>query len=99
MKSKYIVTLLFLCVIIPVPFQMLDAQRVGIELYSLRNQFKTDVPGTLAKIKSWNIKEIEGDNTYGLSLDSFKNLLKQNNLKMVSVGADFGRLAKHPDSA
>ena len=40
--------------------QWVSAQEIGLQLYSLRNQFKTDVPGTLAKIKTWNIKEIEG---------------------------------------
>jgi hypothetical protein len=65
---------------------LLCAQEIGLQLYSLRNQFKTDVPGTLAKIKSWNITEIEGGGTYGLPIDDYKKLLAQNNLKMVSVG-------------
>jgi sugar phosphate isomerase/epimerase len=73
---------------------MLTAQEIGLELYSLRNQFKTDVPGTLAKIKSWGIKEIEGGGTYGLSMDEYKKLLEQNGLKMVSIGVDFDKLAK-----
>lgn len=67
----------------------LFSQEIGLELYSLRNQFKKDVPGTLAKIKSWNIKELEGGGTYGLSREEFKNLLKENDLKMVSVSVDF----------
>jgi hypothetical protein len=50
----------------------LSAQEIGLQLYSLRNQFKTDVPGTLAKIRSWGIKEIEGGGTYGLSMDAYK---------------------------
>jgi len=75
-------------------FQMLTAQEIGLELYSLRNQFKTDVPGTLAKIKSWGIKEIEGGGTYGLSMDEYKKLLEQNGLKMVSIGVDFDNLQR-----
>ena len=81
-----------------ISFQMLRAQQVGLELYSLRNQFKKDVPGTLAKVKSWNIKEVEGGDTYGLTAEAFKKFLDENNLKMVSVGADFKQLAEHPDS-
>lgn len=77
----------------------LSAQEIGLQLYSLRNQFKTDVPGTLAKIKSWNIHEIEGGGTYGLPMDDYKKLLAENNLKMVSVGADFNQLAKDPQVA
>ena len=90
---------IYLFVIFITSFQMLHAQEIGLELYSLREQFKTDVPGTLAKIKSWNIKEIEGGGTYGLPADEYKKLLAQNNLKMVSVGADFNQLAKDPQAA
>lgn len=79
-------------------FQFLGAQEIGLQLYSLRNQFKTDVPGTLAKIKSWNIKEIEGGGTYGLPMEEYKKLLAKNNLKMVSVGADFQKLADNPQA-
>jgi sugar phosphate isomerase/epimerase len=57
------------------------------------------VPGTLAKIKSWNIKEIEGGGSYGLPVDEYKKLLAQNNLKMISVGADFDQLSKDPQTA
>src|SRR5678809_204506 len=82
-----------------ISMQLLCAQEIGLQLYSLRNQFKTDVPGTLAKIKSWNIHEIEGGGTYGLSMDEYKKLLVENNLKMISVGADFNQLAKDPQKA
>jgi len=82
-----------------ISIELSSAQEIGLQLYSLRNQFKTDVPGTLAKIKSWNIHEIEGGGTYGLSMDDYKKLLVQNNLKMVSVGADFNQLAKDPQVA
>lgn len=80
-------------------FHVVFGQEIGLQLYSLRNQFKTDVPGTLAKIKSWNIKEIEGGGTYGLPLEDYKKLLLQNNLKMVSVGADFKQLSDNPQAA
>lgn len=76
----------------------LSAQEIGLQLYSLRNEFKTDVPGTLAKIKEWNITKIEGGGTYNLSVDEYKKLLQQNNLEMVSYGADFDELAKDPQS-
>jgi sugar phosphate isomerase/epimerase len=79
--------------------QSMKAQEIGLQLYSLRNQFKTDVPGTLAKIKSWNIHEIEAGGTYGLSIEEYKKLLAQNNLKIVSISADFDSLAKNPQAA
>ena len=70
-----------------------------MQLYSLREQFKVDVPGTLAKIKAWNIKQIEGGGTYGLSMEEYKTLLKKNDLQIVSVGAGFDQLATNVQSA
>jgi sugar phosphate isomerase/epimerase len=100
MKIRLIFTrVIILFIAFLTSLQLLHAQEIGLELYSLRNQFKTDVPGTLAKIKSWNIKEIEGGGTYGLSPGEYKKLLAQNNLKMVSIGADFDELAKNPQAA
>lgn len=78
--------------------QLVSAQEIGLQLYSLRNQFKTDVPGTLAKIKSWGIKQIEGGGTYGLPMADYKKMLAQNGLKMVSIGADFQKLADNPQA-
>ncbi len=87
-----------LCVALFVSFNMLFSQEIGLQLYSLRNEFKTDVPGTLAKIKEWKIRQIEGGGTYGLSVDEYKTLLKQNNLQMVSYGAGFEELEKNPQA-
>jgi sugar phosphate isomerase/epimerase len=78
--------------------QVSPAQEIGLQLYSLRNEFKTDVPGTLAKIKGWNIQQIEGGGTYGLPVEEYKQLLKHNNLQMVSYGADFEELEKNPQA-
>lgn len=77
---------------------LLFAQEIGLQLYSLRNQFKADVPGTLAKIKEWKITKIEGGGTYGLPLEEYKKLLKDNNLEMVSHGAGFEELEKNPQA-
>jgi sugar phosphate isomerase/epimerase len=76
----------------------LQAQEAGLQLYSLRNEFKKDVPGTLAKIKEWKITKIEGGGSYGLPLEDYKSLLKQNNLDMVSYGASFEDLDKDPQA-
>lgn len=70
----------------------LNAQEIGLQLYSLRNQFKTDVPGTLKIINDWGITNVEGGGTYGLSMDEFQGLLKKNNLDVVSVGAGYDDL-------
>lgn len=75
------------------------SQTIGIQLYSFRNQFKTDVPGTLEKIAAMGIKEVEGGSSYGMPVAEFKALLKKNNLKVVSVGADFKQLSENPGKA
>lgn len=62
---------------------------IGLQLYSFRNEFKKDVPGTLQKIHEMGIRQIEGGGTYGLPLDSFKHLLAENKLTVISVGADY----------
>lgn len=69
-----------------------QAQEVGLQLYSLRDQFKVDVSNTLGLINEWGITKIEGGGTYDLPLNDFKALLVKNNLEMVSVGAAFGDL-------
>lgn len=74
--------------------------KVGIQLYSLRNQFEKDVPGTMAKISSWGITIIEGgENTYGLEESKFIALLKEHGLKTASVGASFEELRDHPEKS
>lgn len=93
---KKILVLLFMFVAV---HEVLLSQEIGVQLYSFRNQFKTDVPGTLARIKEMGIKEIEGGGSYGMPVEEYKKLLQQNNLKMVSVGADFNQLASNPQAA
>lgn len=68
---------------------ILNAQEVGLQLYSLRNQFKTDVTGTLDIIQSWGITKLEGGGTYGMSMEDFKKEIGARNLEVVSVGAGF----------
>ena len=75
-----------------------QAQEIGLQLYSLRDQLSKDVPGTIAKVKSWGIKEVELAGTYGISVPDFKNILEQNNLTVISTGADFDKLASDPQA-
>lgn len=70
------------------------SQEIGLQLYSLRNEIPKDVDGSLAIIQDWDIKEIEGGSTYGLTLEEFNALCKKYNLNMVSIGAGFDELAK-----
>jgi sugar phosphate isomerase/epimerase len=74
----------------------LSAQEIGLQLYSLRNQFKTDVTGSLDLIQSWGITKLEGGGTYGMSMEDFKKELAARKLSVVSVGAGFEDLEKNP---
>jgi len=76
------------------------SQEIGLQLYSLRNDFKEDVPGTFAKIKEWGFTKVEdgNDGTMGYSLEEYKVLLKKNNLEIVSSSAPFEELRDSPET-
>lgn len=64
----------------------------GVQLYSFRNEFKKDIPGTLKLINSMGVRFVEGGDSYGMPATAFKKLLDQNNIKVVSIGADYNEL-------
>jgi sugar phosphate isomerase/epimerase len=95
--KKYLPVLFLILIVFSRP---LSAQtEIGLQLYSLRNQFKTEVPGTVDQVEKWGIREIEGGDTYGLPIDEYKKLLQENKLTMVSVGADYNQLKENPEAA
>ncbi len=101
MKKQLVLGLMFVVVYSQSCKQEMDMENtVGIQLYSLRNQFEKDVPGTLAKISSWGITLIEGgENTYGMEESEFIALLKEHGLKTASVGASFEELRDTPEES
>ena len=58
---------------------------IGLQLYSLRADFKKDVPGTMARVAGFGIKYVELASTYDMAPDQFLALLKANGLKAVSA--------------
>lgn len=68
---------------------------LGLQLYTFREAFKTDVVGTLDKIKELGFTEIEGGGDYGLGLEKFKGLLKERGLQVASVGFDYNSMKKN----
>lgn len=83
----------FVIVLFVIP---MTAQEVGLQLYSLRNQFKKDVTGSLDIIQSWGITKLEGGGTYGMSMEDFQKELSSRKLSVVSVGAGFEDLENNP---
>jgi sugar phosphate isomerase/epimerase len=57
---------------------------LGLQLYSLRDQFAQDVPGTLDKVREFGFKYVELAGMYGLTPEQFKAELDARGLKAVS---------------
>lgn len=70
---------------------------VGLQLYSLRNQFSKDVPGTLATIKTFGVRNVELAGTYGLTPEQFKAQLDAHGLTPVSAHFPFDRFRNDLD--
>lgn len=75
-------------------------EKVGVQLYSLRHQMKEDVPGTLEKISSWGITNLEEGNggTHSRSMEEYQRLLAKNDLSMVSVSGSYEDFRDTPES-
>ena len=67
-------------------------ERIGLQLYSLRNQFDKDVPGTLDKVKSFGVQNVELAGTYKLTPEQFKAQLDTRGLKAISGHFPYERL-------
>ena len=72
-------------------------ERIGLQLYSLRGDFAKDVPGTMAKVKSYGIKYVELAGTYNMPADKFLGLLDANGLKAVSSHFPYDRYKSDPE--
>lgn len=65
---------------------------LGLELYSLREQLKKDVPGTLAKARAMGFADVEVAGTQGKTADEYAALLKKAGLKPQSMHLGFEKL-------
>ena len=90
MKTQLLTALLLAAFLGPSVAQQIAP--VGLELYSFRDQFKADLPGTMAKVKQMGFREVEVAGTYGLSPEAFRKELDKNGLKAVSMAASFDDL-------
>ena len=57
---------------------------IGLQLYSLRDDFAKDVPGTLKRVENYGIRNVELAGTYNLAPEKFKEMLSAHHLKGVS---------------
>jgi len=70
---------------------------VGLQLYSLRNQFKKDVPGTMDLVTQMGIKYVELAGTYGKTPEDFKKDLAAKGLVAVAGHFGFDRFENDPE--
>lgn len=72
------------------------AQEIGIQTYSLRNQLPNDPEKYYKMIASWGIHAIEGGGMYGMSQEKYDQVFRDNNLRIIGVGADYNQLLRDP---
>jgi len=69
---------------------------VGLQLYSLRNEFAKDVPGTLATVKGFGFRFVELAGTYDLAPAKFREQLSAHGLKAVAGHFPYERFKADP---
>jgi sugar phosphate isomerase/epimerase len=62
---------------------------VGLELYSLREGMKRDLPGTLAQVRQMGFDHVEVPELYGLSAMEFRRALDRAGLKATAMVAGY----------
>jgi sugar phosphate isomerase/epimerase len=94
MKNKYGYTLVFFILF---SSNNLFSQEIGLQLYSLRNQFNESIENTIKTISDWGISIVEGGDSYGISDENFIKLLDKYNIKTVAIGASYDNLRDNID--
>ena len=69
----------------------LKSNQIGLQLYSLRNQFQKDVPGTLDMVKTFGFRTVELAGTYNLTPEQFRQQLDAHGLRAVSAHFPYER--------
>jgi sugar phosphate isomerase/epimerase len=68
----------------PIRIETIPRKAVGLQLYSLRDQFKKDVAQTLDQVRAFGITNVELAGTYGVAPEKFKEQLDARQIKAVS---------------
>lgn len=87
MKFKVVLVSLILgCVALTWPAQVetIPRKAVGLQLYSLRDQFKKDVASTLDQVHAFGITNVELAGTYGVAPEKFREQLDARQIKAIS---------------
>jgi sugar phosphate isomerase/epimerase len=65
---------------------------LGVQLYSFRDAFRTNVPGTLQRVRALGVREVELAGTYGMSAQQFRQALDGAGLSATSMHVGYERL-------
>lgn len=65
---------------------------IGLQLYSLRADLPKDIPGTLARLRSLGIRQVEGGGPAGTTPADFRAAMDKADLVCQSIGAGFDRV-------
>ncbi|MFN7926451.1 MAG: sugar phosphate isomerase/epimerase family protein [Blastocatellia bacterium] len=85
-KSSFL--LLFLLVFPLASFAQIPQQRLAVQLWSFRDAFAKDVPGTLRRVRALGFRQVELAGYYGLTAQQFKAELDRAGLRAVSMHID-----------
>src|SRR5437588_9362824 len=66
--------------------------RLGLELYSVRNELKKDVSGTLKMVRDWGFEEVELAGRPSMTPHDTARALKTAGFRAVSAFVDYERL-------
>lgn len=66
----------------------------GLQLYSLRDEFKKDVAASLDRVKALGFREVETAGTYGLGPEKLRAMLEERGLMAVSAHFQYDALNK-----
>ena len=70
---------------------------LGVQAYTYRAHFPKDVEGTLDRIQSLGITEIEGGAPKGYTPEQFKKMCADRGISIPSTGAGYEELVKSPE--
>lgn len=71
---------------------------IGLQLYSLRDQFAKDVTGSLDRVRDLGMQYVELAGTYKLKPEDFKKQLAAKGLQPISAHFSFDQFAKDPEA-
>jgi sugar phosphate isomerase/epimerase len=92
LMQNLIVSTFLIFMLNAVPEISRGAEKIGLQLYSLRAQLQTNIPATLDEIKSWGITNVELAGTYNLTPEQFKAQLDERGFNAFSGHFPYARL-------